>query len=103
VVGKGANRIIAVPFQSIRSSCISRHSPSRRWRETRTALNRFVPSPKINSFRQVAGELRRPTRRVVGVQLEFRFEPRDCRPSGRWSEKRTSLRKIAPFVRLWEL
>jgi hypothetical protein len=31
--------------------------------------------------------------------MEIRFELRDCRPSGRRSAKRTTLRRIAPFVR----
>jgi hypothetical protein len=30
--------------------------------------------------------------------MEIRFELRDFRPSGRWSSKRTSLRRIAPIV-----
>jgi hypothetical protein len=48
---KGANRIRAVPFQSIRSSGTRRHSPFGWWRETSTALSLFAPSPKINSVR----------------------------------------------------
>jgi hypothetical protein len=35
--------------------------------------------------------------------MEIRFELRDCRPSGRWSAKRTTLRRIAPFVGMREL
>jgi hypothetical protein len=35
--------------------------------------------------------------------MEIRFELRDCRPSGRWISKRTSLSRIAPFVPLREL
>jgi hypothetical protein len=35
--------------------------------------------------------------------MEIRFELRDCRPSGRWIAKRTTLRRIALFVRFREL
>jgi hypothetical protein len=45
----------------------------------------------------------RPSSRVAEVQLEIRFKLRDCRPSGRWSVKRTTLRRIELFVRLREL
>jgi hypothetical protein len=35
--------------------------------------------------------------------MENPFEICDCRPAGLWGAKRTSLRRIAPFVRLQEL
>jgi hypothetical protein len=73
IVGNCANRIRAVPLHSIRSSSIRRLSPSGRWYERRPALSRFAPSPKTNSVRSIAGELRSPSRRVVVVQLEIRI------------------------------
>jgi hypothetical protein len=51
MVGKCANRISAFHFHSIRSSGTRRLSQFERWRETRTALNRFAPSPKMNPIR----------------------------------------------------
>jgi hypothetical protein len=73
VVGKSANRSSAVIFHSIRSSGTHRLSPSGRWRERRPAMSRFAPSTTINSVRYIAGELRRPSRRDVGVQMEIRI------------------------------
>jgi hypothetical protein len=73
MVGNGANRIRAVHFHSIRSSGTRRLSPSGRCHERRPGLSQFVPSPAINSVLSFACELRRPSRRVVGVQLEFRI------------------------------
>jgi hypothetical protein len=51
IVGKDVNRIRAVQFHKIRSSGTRRQSPFARCRETRTALSRFAPSPKIISVR----------------------------------------------------
>jgi hypothetical protein len=73
MVGKGAKRIRAIHNQIIRSSGIRRHLPSGRCREMCPGLSQFVPSPTINSVCSIACELRRPSHRVVGVQLEFRF------------------------------
>jgi hypothetical protein len=73
IVGKGANRIRAVPFHSIRSSVTRTLLPSGRWREGRPALSRFSPSPPIYSFRSIPGELRRPSCRVFDFQLEIRL------------------------------
>jgi hypothetical protein len=73
MVGKGAICIRAVPFHSIRSSGMRRLSPSGPWCERRPALGRFAASPTINSVRSIACQLRRPSRRVVGVQLEIRY------------------------------
>jgi hypothetical protein len=60
IVGKSANRIRAFNFHSIRLSGIRRLSPLGRWRETRTELRLFAPSPTINSVVYFACELRRP-------------------------------------------
>jgi hypothetical protein len=73
IVGKVVNRIRAVLFQSIRSSGTRRQSPFARWRETRTALSRFAPSPKIISVRLIAGDLGPIPRSVVGFQTEIRI------------------------------
>jgi hypothetical protein len=73
MVGKCANRISVVHFQSIRSSGNLRVSPTGRYRERRPGLSQFVPSPTINSVRSIAYELRLPSHRVVGVQLEIRI------------------------------
>jgi hypothetical protein len=73
MVGKGANRIRAVPFHSIRSSGNLRPSPSGRWREMRPALIQFAHSPNINSVRYIARRLRRTSRLVRGVKLEIRL------------------------------
>jgi hypothetical protein len=78
-----ANRISAVPFQSIRLSDPGRLSLLGRCRETRTALRLFAPSLTINSVRSFPVDFRRPSSRVVRVQVEIRFELRDCRPSSR--------------------
>jgi hypothetical protein len=102
IVGKFAKRNRAVPFHSIRLSGTRRLSPFGRWRETRADLRRFAPSPTINSVRSFAGGLRRPSSRFVEVQMDIGFDLRDCRPSGRCSAKRTTLRRIAPIVRLRE-
>jgi hypothetical protein len=51
IVGKVVNRIRAVHIHSIRSSGTRRQLPCARWRETLTALIRFVPTPKIISVR----------------------------------------------------
>jgi hypothetical protein len=69
MVGKGANRIRAVTFHSIQSSGFRRLSPSGWRRELRPALSRFAPSPTIKSDRSIAAELRRTSRRVVGVKF----------------------------------
>jgi hypothetical protein len=73
MVGKFANRIRTVPFQSIRSSGTRRLTRSGGWRERRLALGRSAPSPNINSVRSIAVELRRPSFRVfefkVGIRL----------------------------------
>jgi hypothetical protein len=90
--------IRAFHFHSIRLSGNCQLSPFLRWRETRAALRRFAPSPTINSDLSFVGELRRTSIRVVVVKMEIRFEIRDCRPSGPWSAKRTTLRRIEPFV-----
>jgi hypothetical protein len=71
MVGKNANCIRAVTFYSIRSSGMRRLSPTGRWRGRRPAMSRFAPSPTINSVLYIACELRRPSRSVVGVQLEI--------------------------------
>jgi hypothetical protein len=73
MMGKGVNRCKAVPIHSIRSSGIRRHSPSGRWLWRRPVMRRLTPSPTIYSVRSLAGELRRNSRRVVGVQLDIRF------------------------------
>jgi hypothetical protein len=73
MVGKCANRISVVHFQSIRSSGTRRVSPNGRCRERRPGLSQFVPSPIINSVRSIACELTLPSHRVVGVQLEIRI------------------------------
>jgi hypothetical protein len=73
MLGNCANRIRACPFHSIRSSVNRRHSQTGRWGVRRPALSRFTPSPKFNSVRSNAGELRRPSHPVVGVQLENRL------------------------------
>jgi hypothetical protein len=93
--GKGANRIIAVPFHSIRSSGSRRLSPTGRCRERRPALSRFIPSPTINSVHSIAASLKF-TRRSF-------FEIRDCQSSGRCRERRNSLSWFSPFVRMREL
>jgi hypothetical protein len=73
MVGKPSNRIRAFEFDSIRTSVTRRIWPSVRWREKRHALIQSAHSPTINSGHSIAGELRRPSRRVVGVQLEIRL------------------------------
>jgi hypothetical protein len=73
MVGNGAKRIRAFHIHSIRSSGTRRLSPSGRWLEWRFALIRFVPSTNINTVDFIASELRGPSRRVVGFQLEIRF------------------------------
>jgi hypothetical protein len=73
MVGKTANSITAVQFHSIRLSGTRRLSPTGRCREMGPALIQFVPFPSINSVRSIPCELRRPTRRVVGVHLEIYF------------------------------
>jgi hypothetical protein len=73
IVGKGANRIRAVPFHSIRSSGNLRRSSSGRWRERRPALIQFAHSTNINSVRYSARGLRRTSRLVVGIHLEIRL------------------------------
>jgi hypothetical protein len=45
----------------------------RRMPTSRRDRLRFAPSPSINSVRFIAGEVRRPTGRVIGVQLEIRL------------------------------
>jgi hypothetical protein len=72
MVLKGANRIRAFPFHSIRSSFTRRLSPFGGWRDTRPALSRFNLSPNIISVLSIAGELRRPSHRVVAFQMEIR-------------------------------
>jgi hypothetical protein len=103
MVGKFAKNISTVPFHRIRLSGARRLSQFGRWRETPTALRQFAPSVTINSVRSIAGDLRRPSSRVVEVQMVILFEIRYCRPSGQWSAKRTNLMRIEPFVRLREL
>jgi hypothetical protein len=73
IVGNCANRVRALPFHRIRSSVTRTHLPSGRWRERRHALIQFAHSPNIRSVLSIACELRRPSRRVVGVQLEIRL------------------------------
>jgi hypothetical protein len=73
MVGKSANRIKEFSVHSFRSSGNRRLSPSGWWRERRPALSRFAPFPTSKSVRSIACELRRPSRRVVLVQLETRF------------------------------
>jgi hypothetical protein len=73
IVGNGANRVRALPIHRIRSSVTRTHLPSGRWRERRHALIQFAHSPNISSDFSIACELRRPSRRVVGVQLEIRL------------------------------
>jgi hypothetical protein len=103
MVGQGTKRLRAVPIHSNQASCTRRISPSGRWCETRPALVRVAPSPTINSDLSIAVELRCPSRRVVSIRWSSVFVFRDCRPSGRWREMRTNLRRIAPFVRMREL
>jgi hypothetical protein len=103
MVGKFANRISAVPFHSILSSGNCRLSPSGRWHERRKDLIQFAQSPAINSVRSIASELRNPSRRVVGVQVEILFELRDCGPSCLWRARLTTLRLFEPFVQIREL
>jgi hypothetical protein len=73
MVGKCAIRIRVVHFHSIRLSGTRRNSPSGRWRERLPDLRRFAPSPTIKSVRCIPGELRRPSRSVVEVQLKIRI------------------------------
>jgi hypothetical protein len=73
MVGMAANRIRALPFQSLRSLITRRLSPSGRWGEMRPALSHFTPSHTINSVRSIAGDLKTSSRGVVGVQLENRL------------------------------
>jgi hypothetical protein len=72
MVGNGANRFRAVHFHCIRSSGTWRISPAGRCSERSPVLSRFHPPP-INSVRSIASELRIPSRRVVGVQLQILF------------------------------
>jgi hypothetical protein len=73
MVGKIANHIRTFPFHSIRSSGTRRLSPSGRWGEMRPALSWFTRSHTINSVRSITGDLKHPSRGVVGVQLENRL------------------------------
>jgi hypothetical protein len=73
MVENGANRIRVTHIYSIRSSGNRRFSPSARWRERRRALGRFARSPSINSVRSIAGEVRRRSCSVFGVQLDIRL------------------------------
>jgi hypothetical protein len=73
MVGKGANSFRAVHLHSIWSSGSRQLSPNGRCRERRPALSHFVPSPSNHSLRSIVCELRRTSRRVVGLQLDIRF------------------------------
>jgi hypothetical protein len=73
MVGNCENRVRAVPFHRIRSSVTRTRFQSARWRVRPHALIQFAHSPTISSVRSIAGEIRRPSPRVVGVQLEIRL------------------------------
>jgi hypothetical protein len=73
MVVKSANRIRAFRIHSILSFGTRRPSPFGPWRERRPALIQFAHSPTINSVRSIAGELKRPSRRVVGLKLDIRL------------------------------
>jgi hypothetical protein len=73
MVGKGANRIRALRFHSILLLGNRKRSPCGRWPERRPALIQLAHSPIINYVRSIADELTRPSRLVVGVQLEIRL------------------------------
>jgi hypothetical protein len=73
IVEKGANRLRAFHYLRIRSSGTRRFPPSGLCRERRPNLRRLAPSPNINSVLSIARELRRPSTRVVAVQMEIRL------------------------------
>jgi hypothetical protein len=103
IIRKSEISIRESKFHSILSSRNCRLSPSVWWRERRPATSRFAPSPTINSVRYIAGDLRRPSPRIVPVQIEIRFELRDIGPSGRWHARRTTRRGFAPSSQNWVL
>jgi hypothetical protein len=103
MVGKCANRIRAELVHSIRSSGTRRNLPSCWWRERRPALMQVTPCPNINSVRSIAGDIKRPSRRVVVFSWRYEFEIPDCRPSVRWRARRTTLKPFAHFVRIRDL